>query len=231
MNGCEGNIYCRIVLTVGILLQTVVLADSLPTWKTQLVHFRRWSGTYEYQNAAHKCTLVVHSVQYDNDGGASVSFKTDEIAIDMNAFSSDNVTVLFTKEAQDFNHPHFPGSQDLEFEVKLVTGKLSSFAGTITKPENAGYGSIRFSPEGSNRGTPKNYTRSSSLSIGLAVGISLFMLIVCIVIGIVILRWAIRKGYLRHVAMSYKNFRNPQDTPVSFDSQPTDGQVEGNVHI
>ena len=74
-------------------------------------------------------------------------------------------------------------------------------------------------------------TESHSLSVGLAVGISVFLFIVCVVIGIIILRWAIRKGYLRHVARSYKSFRNP-DTPVSFDNTQHDSQqCNVNVHI
>ena len=54
-------------------------------------------------------------------------------------------------------------------------------------------------------------------SHGLAVGISLFLFIICTVIGIVILRWVVHKGYLRHVARSYKSFCCP-NTPVSFDN-------------
>ena len=74
-------------------------------------------------------------------------------------------------------------------------------------------------------------TESHGLSVGLAVGISLFLFIICTVIGIVILRWAVRKGYLRHVARSYKSFRNP-DTPVSFDNVQEGGQrCDVNVHI
>ena len=52
---------------------------------------------------------------------------------------------------------------------------------------------------------------SSSQSIGVAVGVSLSLLVVCTVCGVLMLRWAIRKGYLRHVAASYKNFRNSTD--------------------
>lgn len=234
------SIRCHVYLAVLVLLQILMTAigavssPPLPAWKTQLQHFRKWSGTYQYRNQLYSCSLVVHHVALDYKG-ADVTFKTNQTAIDMYGISDDDVIVVFKKEYQDSAHPHFAISDNVEFEVMLVvTGRLYAFIGNITQPINSGYGTVRLYPDGSVSTSSTSTVVSSHLSVGLAVGVSLFMLVVCIVAGVIILRWAIRKGYLRHVAMSYKNFRNPSDAAVSFENdgqRSGEEQTEGNVHI
>ena len=55
----------------------------MPLWKTQLVHFHKWNGHYMYGGRSHACSIVVHSVQDEDYGGAVVSFAADNTRIAM----------------------------------------------------------------------------------------------------------------------------------------------------
>lgn len=72
---------------------------------------------------------------------------------------------------------------------------------------------------------------SSKLSIGIAVGVALSLFIICVITSILIIRWGIQKGYLRHISRSYKSFRNPDSSIVTYDRETVNNQDEMNVHI
>ncbi|KAK7090782.1 hypothetical protein V1264_010538 [Littorina saxatilis] len=207
----------------------MVIADvaAMPMWKTEFYHFRNWEGNYMYHGESHPCSIAVQSVQEDDSGVAYVSFVAENTHLDMNAFSSDNIRIMFRQNAVYNTNHHF--YDVFEFVVELVPqGRVQVLIGNITRPAS-NFSTIRLQSEKS-RGY-ENHSGASGLSVGLAIGISVFLFIVCIVVGILILRWGIRKGYLRHVARSYKNFRNPEGA-ASFDNTQSDTRDSNvDVHI
>ncbi|KAL8625542.1 hypothetical protein ACOMHN_014631 [Nucella lapillus] len=216
----------ELVILVSQIVLVTADGSSLPLWKTQLTHYRQWKGYYVYQDKAHDCKMSVRSVQEE----AHVSFSADNSTLDMTAYSSDGVSIIFKTEAIFQPSDHF--YDNFQFVMELMQyGNLHVFLGNITHP-TSNFSTIKLQPEGS---WMRNHVKSSDKSIRLAVGVSLSLFVVCTVIGIVILRWAIRKGYLRHVAMSYKNFRNPEsaaEPPVSFSNAQEESRPdEVNVHI
>ncbi|XP_076453687.1 uncharacterized protein LOC143288905 [Babylonia areolata] len=224
---------CDVVTLLVILLSQVCLlpaeGSSLPLWKTQLIHFDKWEGHFVYQNTTHECELVVHSVQ-EVDGGAYVTFSADNTTLDMTARSEDDISLVFTADVIYQPGDHF--YDGFQFVVELLQyGSVHMMEGNITHPHTTS-SSIFLRPQGE---WLANHTQSSALSIGLAVGVSLTLCVVCVVGGVLFLRWAIRKGYLRHVARSYKLFRSSEsaaDPPVSFDAAHSDREAgEVNVHI
>lgn len=216
------------LMMVNLLYLTDTLGEtdpkSLPMWKREFDRFRWWKGQYRFNKQTHSCNFVIHSVQFDDSKGAIGTFSSENTNLDMTVTSLNDIRIFFKQEVMYKGSEHF--YDDFEFVMEMLPqGKVYVMQGNITKPAS-NFSTIYFQPEGT---TSTNYQQSSNISVGLAIGISLFLFVVCTVAGIVIMRWAIKKGYLRHVAMSYKFFRNP-DTPVSFDNSD-DGRRSEDVQV
>lgn len=69
---------------------------------------------------------------------------------------------------------------------------------------------------------PLTKEKDQSLQIGLTIGLSALLVIIGIGIFVGLVVWGVRKGYIRHVAANYKNFKN---------SAPKFNVKEGNVHM
>ncbi|PVD18927.1 hypothetical protein C0Q70_21486 [Pomacea canaliculata] len=145
------------------------------------------------------------------------------------ATSIDDVWVTFRTEASYQSSEHFFGSDGFEFHATMVpSGNLYYLSGNITKPNGTDFRDIYFRPQAGSKF--RIVSGSSAMSVGLPVGISLGLLVICVSIAIIILRWGVRNGYLRHVAWSYKLFRNSQE-PVTFSTSEQDQETGVNVHI
>ncbi|XP_025079402.1 uncharacterized protein LOC112555283 isoform X1 [Pomacea canaliculata] len=215
----------------GLLLLVTCICgqQSLPLWKMQLINYTDWNGNYLYRERSYACSLKILSVQPDRNRGASLTFKANSTHFDMLATSIDDVWVTFRTEASYQSSEHFFGSDGFEFHATMVpSGNLYYLSGNITKPNGTDFRDIYFRPQAGSKF--RIVSGSSAMSVGLPVGISLGLLVICVSIAIIILRWGVRNGYLRHVAWSYKLFRNSQE-PVTFSTSEQDQETGVNVHI
>ncbi len=66
----------------------------MPRWKLLFRDYKTWSGYFQQYNRPHACTIYIHSIQFVENGGAYVTFKTDGVVIDMDGEISLSLAVL-----------------------------------------------------------------------------------------------------------------------------------------
>ncbi|BFZ00908.1 hypothetical protein BsWGS_03946 [Bradybaena similaris] len=195
-----------------------------PLWATLLHHNKQWEGICSYDSIIEVCSLTVHSA-------ASASFTSDHMNMDMKVSSDDNVTVTFEESSVWDSSAHAAGHTNLQLMGVFTKQKgVYHFVGNISSLEQKNFGSVNLSP--------KTYLGRSnddtSLRYGLAIGIPVVLAILLMIASVLILRWGIKKGYLRHVPWAYKHFTNPRRGQPDFEldnSKQNVGTEQPEVHI
>ncbi|CAG5123708.1 unnamed protein product [Candidula unifasciata] len=191
---------------------------------TLLARNVQWEGMYRLEEINDPCSLTVHS-------HTSVSFIAEHIIMDMKVSSDDNVTVTFNESSVWHSTVHESSYTDLSFVgVFQKTKTTYSFVGNISSCQRENIGTISLSPNAI-RGRSNDETR---LRYGLAIGIPVCLAILLTIASVFILKWGIKKGYLRHVPWAYKYFTNPKRGQADFEINNPEYSTESGqpeVHI
>uniref|UniRef100_A0A2C9KT15 Uncharacterized protein n=1 Tax=Biomphalaria glabrata TaxID=6526 RepID=A0A2C9KT15_BIOGL len=197
-----------ITLAVCLLVTflTVNSADVSPVWKIQLTHFTVWKGSMNIGGKQTLCVLEVMRINYHPHGEVHVTFRADRDHLEMIGKSDDDVVVVFDEHTRWEEAPE--NHQDLRFTGKFHMSDINYYyEGNVSSQENI-LGTIWLSPAGQQvevEIVKENKALKYGLSIGLPVGLALII----IVAAGLIMWWACKKGYLRHVPLAYKHFTNP----------------------
>uniref|UniRef100_A0A0B7A622 Uncharacterized protein n=1 Tax=Arion vulgaris TaxID=1028688 RepID=A0A0B7A622_9EUPU len=225
----EQNLIIMFILKL-LFMQAVtfVLASgAAPLWKSILKLHKQWDGYYYHDTEDYKCSLTVHSIGY-------VSFTSEHTSIDMAVSSTDNATVIFKETSVWNSSDHFVGHTNLEFTGHFVVDGYSyRFVGNVSSDELTNFGTVIMSPPAS-PGRNNASNSNTSLRYGLAIGIPVVLSFILMVAAVLILRWGIKKGYLRHVPRAYKHFTNPRRGKTTFEMNDSEVQSESEhseVHI
>ncbi|KAH9499515.1 hypothetical protein Btru_078035 [Bulinus truncatus] len=209
----ESNDKRTMAMLLFLIFATLLTAQSdeaevFPVWKVQLAHFDLWKGSIDYAGINTPCMMLVHSIKSRPYDEVMVTFTADNIQLDMVGQSGDNINVTFEEYYSWEKNAQFEDQTDFIFTGKFHISDLTYyFEGTISTFENPTFGTIWLSPAGH----PLEIVReNSSLRYGLAIGIPVTLAVLLMITAALIMWWACKKGYLRHVPLAYQHFTNPK---------------------
>ncbi|CAL1542882.1 unnamed protein product [Lymnaea stagnalis] len=219
-----------VILFQAFIIQTLT-ATSVPLWKTQLIHHNLWKGDIGNGHWKYPSMLEVHSVQVEEYGSALVTFSAHDINLDMCGKSSNNKTVIFYEDSTWDKSSHFEGQTNLKISGEFLKDGINYyFSGNVSSDEDQTYAVVWLSPAG----YPVEIIKETNthLRYGLAIGIPVGLGVVLIVSAALIMWWAVKKGYVRHIPMAYKSFTNPKRSAAVYklETDHGDGQTPS-VHI
>ncbi|KAK3730217.1 hypothetical protein RRG08_034962 [Elysia crispata] len=207
------------MLIKGLCLLHALLWSSvyahLPMWKNLLTHHQQWDGRYTYRHAnssLYDCSLRVMSLGQKENSESYLILTADHIDIDMKIDSEDDTIIYLQEDAVWRKTKYFEDHTDIRIVGEFVSDHLYyMFLGNVSSAEEENFASMALRPRGflskvSNR-------KQSHLNYGLVYGIPVSCAALLMVAGIMIIFWAVRKGYIRSLSWSYKNFNNPSDEP------------------
>ncbi|GFO22792.1 hypothetical protein PoB_004929700 [Plakobranchus ocellatus] len=223
-------------LFVGILLllQWTNVHAYLPLWKNLLTHHLHWEGGYIYKHGGpeYDCSLTVHSIGLDKGSTSFVTLTAEHITVDMDITTDDDVVILLKEEAAWNKTETFHHHTQIQIEAQFVSDHLYySFMGNVSSAEEDNFATIVMRPRGFN--VPTHHRRShTSLKYGLVLGIPIACAAVMMVAAAMIMWWAVKRGYVRHVPWSYKSFHNSdQQWPVAYQRDSNSVVETPAVHI
>ncbi|XP_059155350.1 uncharacterized protein LOC131940649 [Physella acuta] len=202
-------------LILLLFMCTLTIGGIIPVWKNLLLHYKEWKGSITHNGEISNCMLEVHSVYFDNDGIALVAFSAENFYVEMAATSVDNKTVIFTEDVTWHKQAQFQNDTNLKVVGMFLPAEENYyFLGNVSSDTFDSLGVVKLSPSGYPLVIDREY--NTHLKYGLVVGIPVAMGVTITVIAAVIMWWAIKKGYLRHVPWAYKNFTNPRKTQATY---------------
>lgn len=194
------------------------------SWKDVFEDNQRWYGSYYYNEEKFKCSMSIYHVAKEGLGTVYAGFTDPDTSIELEGghiLNEPNLTIQFTK-ATVYMATSNRIQPDQDFEL---TGKLNfknggwEYRANVTRPVNNSFSDFVLNTM---KVSPVPHTKDRSLQIGLTIGLSLLFAFVGVGIMVGLVVWGVRKGYIRHVATSYKNFKN---------SAPKYNVKEGDVHM
>jgi len=194
------------------------------SWKDVFSDNQRWVGSYYYKTEKITCSLSIYHINKEGIGTVYAGFSDPDTSLELEGghlLNAPNFTIQFTKSTvYEATSNRIP--PDGEFEITgqlLQTSTGWEYQANVTKPEVNHFSGLVLRTLTVTHTPPE---KDRSLQIGLTVGLSLLFALLGfgIMVGLVV--WGVRKGYIRHVATSYKNFKN---------STPKYNVKEGDVHM
>ncbi|RUS79730.1 hypothetical protein EGW08_012503 [Elysia chlorotica] len=196
-------------INVLCVLLALLLASTygfFPMWKNLLTHHRHWDGRYTYRNGSsslYNCSLYVAAL-----GDSSFLILTAEhLNIDLTIDPQDDTTIHLHEEAVWSKDKYFQNHTDIKISGQFVSDhQYYIFLGNVSSAEEENFATMALRP----RGFLSTVTRheQSHLNYGLVYGIPLSCAAVLMICGMLIIYWSMRKGYIRSLSWSYKNFHN-----------------------
>ncbi|XP_005104710.1 uncharacterized protein LOC101854187 [Aplysia californica] len=198
---------------------------AIRTWKSLFNHHREWIGFYRHDGGNYYCNLSVKSVGLSEDGVSYVTFTAQDITLDMSVVSDDGENLTFTESSVWTKKEHFEGHSNLQFQGQIEPyGLYYRFEGLVSSDEIQNFGTVSLRPKGVRMRAPKK--ADHDLKYGLSIGVPVVLAVLLVVAGAMILLWAFRKGYLRHIPRAYKHFTNPTQSKSKDNSRKTESNIE-----
>ncbi|XP_052219103.1 uncharacterized protein LOC127836485 [Dreissena polymorpha] len=199
------------------------LTSHQPEYMEVFSQHQTWEGHYTYNKSEYYCMLFVHTGHYNKSGGLLATFKDKlgtTLEIEGEQTGNHELEVKFTVfMVYNDGNGRFPSNFTFTATLYQKEGKWSLQA-RVTIPSDGLFGLLDLHQTDSEVGPFFDGSRKG-WQYFLIIGVPLIMAVVGAVGTVGILYWAIKRGYIRHVPKSYKNF----DSPVGFNCG------KGTVHI
>ncbi|KAJ8310717.1 hypothetical protein KUTeg_012582 [Tegillarca granosa] len=209
-------IYITIIVTIRCQVSAEKsTSTALPPgdWKQAFVDEAKWSGYYVYSKQHIPCSLAVHSVQLDKYGVVLATFKDDTAQFDIQGVSNDDGrTVIFRMSTAQQLSDRIQVNSEFKLSGEVTRDKRESPFWTYHGNASVNTNDSNFGPfvmfAGDvavvNAGGGLDDSKQVALTVGISLGAAVLGVALLVGIGV----WAVRSGHLRHVPLSYKNFKN-----------------------